>query len=249
MSQARATAPVARSVFWLMLSLIAWELFQGFRSDAAPPQGSWAMAPVDLVFMALLPALSAFAFTRLFLVVGQTARGTLNIYSAISSPVAWMFWIGLAAGMTGHGVRITGHTVRRALPEIFTQGEFAAKVTFLDETYGYWLLGAGFFLVTLAILRVGQGAGQRITGPERVLFMLGSLATYGVVFIYLGVGAGMVIQAIAASVVLCAVSFWNLPPSEVTQDPIGAFVIPGTLLAGVALVIWTVLVGGQPTWP
>lgn len=249
MSQARATAPVARSVFWLMLSLIAWELFQALRAGTPPPEGSWPMSPVDLVFLALFPALSALAFTRLFLVVGQTARGTLNVYSAISSPVAWMFWIGLAAGMTGHGVHIAGHAVRRAMPEIFAQGEFAAKIAFLDETYGYWLLGAGFFLVTLAVLRVGQGAGQRISGPERLLFMLGSLATYGVVLIYLGVGGGMVIPAIAASVVLCAVSFWNLPPSEVTRDPIGAFVIPGTFLAGIALVLWTVLVGGQPTWP
>lgn len=249
MSQARATAPVARSVFWLMMSLIAWELFQGLRIGTAPPVGSWAIAPFDVVFLVVLPALGAFAFTRLFLVVGQTARGTLNIYSAISSPVAWMFWIGLAAGMAGHGVHVAGRAVHRAMPEIFAQGEFAAKIAFLDTELGYWLLGAGFFLVSLSVLLVGQGAGQRLSGPERLVFVVGSMATYGVVLIYMGVGGGMVIPAIASSVVLCAVSFWNLPPLEVTRDPIGAFVVPGTFLAGVTLIIWTVVVGGQPVWP
>lgn len=233
----------------MMISLIAWELFQGLRASATPPKGSWAIAPVDLIFLVLLPALSAFACTRVFLVVSQTTRGTLNVYSAISSPVAWMFWIGLAAGMTGHGIHLAGHAIQRAMPVIFEQGEFAAKISFLNSEVGYWLLGAGFFLVTLALILVGQGAGQRISGPERLLFLLGSLATYGVVLVYMGVGEGMVIPSIAASVVLCAVSFWNLPPSEVMRDPIGAFIIPGALLAGATLIIWTVVVGGQPTWP
>jgi hypothetical protein len=86
-----------------MISLIAWELYQGLRASAAVPTGQWAIAPVDLVFVVLLPALAAFAFTRLFLVISQTARGMLNVYSAISSPVAWTFWIGIGLGMIGHG--------------------------------------------------------------------------------------------------------------------------------------------------
>ena len=249
MSQVRATAPVARNVFWLMISLVAWELFQGLRAGAATPAGSWALTPFDLVFLVLLPALSAFALTRLFLVVTQSTRGSLNVYSVISSPLAWTFWLGLGIGLIGHGIHIAGHAVQRAMPDIFAQGEFAAKIAFLDVRLGYLLLGLGFFLATLVILVLGQGAGQRISGAERLLFVLGSLATYGFVIVYLGVGGRQIIPAIGASVVLSAVSFWTLPPSEVTRDPIGALVVPGTFLAGVTLIVWTLIVGGQPTWP
>jgi hypothetical protein len=249
-SQVKATAPVARSVFWLMMSLLAWELFQGLKAAGAKvPAGSWAVAPLDLVFLVLLPAVSAFAFTRLFLVVGQTARGTLNVYSTISSPFAWLFWVGLGIGMIGHGIHIAGHAIFRSMPEIFAQGEFAAKIAFLDTKAGYLLLGTGFFLASMAILLLGQGAGQRISGPERLLFILGSLATYGFVILYMGVSGGQIILAIVASAALSAVSLWTLPPSEVTRDPIGAFIVPGSLLAGLTLIIWTVIVGGQPTWP
>jgi hypothetical protein len=248
-SQARTTAPVARSAFWFMMSLLAWELFQGLRAGAPVPAGSWALAPVDLVFLVILPALSAFAFTRLFLVVTQAARGSLNVYSVISSPSAWTFWLGLGVGMIGHGIHIASHAVQRATPEIFAEGELAAKIAFLDVRLGYLLLGLGFFLASLAILLVGQGSGQRMSGGERLLFVLGSLATYGLVIVYLGVGGGQMIPAIGASVVLSAVAFWTIPPSEVTRDPIGALIVPGTFLAGVTLIVWTIIVGGQPTWP
>lgn len=248
-SQARATAPVARSVFWVMISLVAWELFQALRAGAHIPTGRWAVSPVDLVFLVLLPALAVFAFTRLFLVMSQTARGTLNVYSAFSSPLAWIFWLGLSFGMIGHGIHLAAHLIARSLPEIFNQGEFAAKISFLDSQAGYLLLGFGFFLASLSLLLLGQGSGQRISGFERLLFVLGSFATYGVVFIYLGVGGGQVIAAIAASAALSAVSLWSLPPSEVTSDPIGAFIVPGSFLAGLALIVWTIIVGGQPTWP
>jgi hypothetical protein len=248
-SQVNTSTPVARSVFWLMISLIAWELFQGLRAGAAVPGGSWALTPFDLVFLVVLPALNAFAFTRLFLVVTQSARGTLNVYSVISSPLAWTFWLGLGIGLIGHGMHLVGHTLQRAMPEVFAQGEFATKITFLDVRLGYLLLGLGFFLASLAILLVGQGVGQRIAGAERFLFVLGSLATYGFVIVYLGVGGRQIIPAIGASIVLSAVSFWTLPPSEITRDPIGALIVPGTFLAGVTLIIWTLVVGGQPTWP
>ena len=135
------------------------------------------------------------------------------------------------------------------MPDVLAQGEFAAKIHFLDVRVGYLLLGFGFFLATMAIIFLGQGAGQRLSGGERLLFGLGSLATYGVVIVYLGVGGGQIIAAIAASVVIVAVSLWILPPSEVTHDPIGAFIIPGALAAGLTLIVWTVIVGGQPTWP
>ncbi len=245
----RGSAPIARSVFWLMISLLAWELYQGLRSGTAAPAGSWAISPVDLVFLVLLPALSAFAFTRLFLVVSQTARGTLNVYSTISSPYAWAFWVGLGTGMIGHGIHVTAHAIQRAMPDIFVQGEFAAKIALLDTRAGYLLLGIGFFLVSLSLLLIGQGAGPRLSGPERLLFVLGSLATYGLVIVYLGVGGGQIIAAITGSVILSAISLWSFPPSEITHDPIGAFMLPGTFLAALTLIIWTVVVGGQPTWP
>lgn len=247
-AQIRATAPVARSVFWVMISLLAWEIFQGVRA-AAVPSGSWSHTPFDLVFLVLLPALCAFAFTRLFLALTQSNRGTLNVYSVISSPYAWMFWVGLAIGLSGYGIHTAAHSLYRAMPEVLARGEFAAKIEFLDVRVGYLLLGFGFFLATMAIILIGQGAGQRLSGGARVLFGLGSLATYGFVIVYLGVAGGQIIGAIAASIVIVAVSLWILPPSEVTHDPIGAFITPGTLAAGLTLVVWTVVVGGQPTWP
>jgi hypothetical protein len=236
-------------VFWLMLSLLAWEVFQGLRAHAAVPRGSWSHTPLDLVFLILLPALSAFAFTRLFLVVTQSRRGTLNIYSVISSPYAWMFWVGLAVGLCGYGIHMASHSLYRAMPAILARGEFAAKIEFLDVQVGYLLLGFGFFLATMALILVGQGVGPRLSGGERLLFFLGSLATYGFVIVYMGVGGRQIIAAIAASVAIVAVSLWMLPPSEVTHDPIGAFVTPGALAAGLTLIVWTVVVGGQPTWP
>jgi hypothetical protein len=248
-AQIRATAPVARSVFWVMISLLAWELFQGLRAGAAVPSGSWSHSPFDLVFLVLLPALNAFAFTRLFLVLTQSNRGTLNIYSVISSPYAWMFWVGLAIGLTGYGIHTAAHALNRAMPEVLARGEFAAKIDFLDSQLGYLVFGFGFFLATLALILIGQGTGQRLSGGERLLFGLGSLATYGVVIVYMGVGGGQIIAAIAASIVIVAASLWILPPSEVTHDPIGAFVTPGALVAGLVLIIWTIVVGGQPTWP
>ncbi len=249
MGQTRTRAPVARSVFWVMLSVVAWELFQFIRSGTPAPEGSWALPLVDLLFLVLLPALAAFALTRLFLVLNQSTRGTLNIYSIISSPLAWLFWIGLGIGMVGHGLHVAGHALRRAMPEMFAQGEFATKIAFLDTSAGYLLMGIGFFLATLVILLIGQGSGQRITGPERLLFVLGSLATYGLVTIYLGIEGRQIVFAIVVSAVLSAVGFWTLHPSEITRDPVGAFVVPGTFLAGVTLIVWTVIVGGRPTWP
>lgn len=236
-------------MFWLMISLVAWEVFQGVRANAAVPSGSWSRTPFDMVFLVLLPALCAFAFTRLFLVLTQSNRGTLNVYSVISSPYAWMFWVGLALGLVGYGMHMTAHALYRAMPAVLARGEFAAKIQFLDGRLGYLLLGFGFFLATMAIILVGQGAGQRLSGGERLLFGLGSLVTYGFVIVYLGVGGGQIIAAIAASVAIVTASLWILPPSEVTHDPIGAFITPGALAAGVTLIVWTVVVGGQPSWP
>jgi len=75
------------------------------------------------------------------------------------------------------------------------------------------------------------------------------LATYGAVIVYMGVGGGQIIAAIVGSIAIVAAGLWLLPLSDLTQDPIGAFVWPGTLLGLLTLIVWTVVVGGQPTWP
>lgn len=233
-----------------MITLIAWEVFQGVRADTGVPAGSWSHTWYDLVFIVLLPALAAFAFTRLFLVLTQSNRGTLNVYSVISSPYAWMFWVGLAIGLSGYGIHTAAHSLSRAMPEILARGEFAGKIQFLDVQLGYGLLGFGFLLATLAIIFLGQGRAQRLSGAESLLFIIGSLATYGAVLVYMGVGGGQIFGAIGASFVICLVSFLILPSvSEIALDPIAAFITPGAAAAFLTLVIWTVVVGGQPTWP
>ena len=235
-------------IFWVMVSLVAWELFQGLRVGAAIPTGAWPLSAVDVVFLVLLPALCAVAFIRLFLVLTQTARGTLNVYAALSSPWAWVFWLGLCVAMIGHGVHLAGNAVWRQLPEAFSQGDFASKIAFLDTRLGYVLLALGFFLVSLATLFIGHGGSQRLSGMLRVVFALGSLATYGALVILMGVGARQYIPAIAASAVLTTVGVLLVPPSEITRDPITAFIVPGAFLAGLALLVWTLVVGGQPAF-
>ena len=243
-----ATAPTTRMVFWVMVAMVAWEVFQGLRVGAAVPTGPWPLSAVDVVFLVLIPALCAFAFIRLFLVLTQSVRGTLNVYAALSSPWAWLFWLGLCVAMIGHGVHLAGNAIWRQLPEAFAQGEFAIKIAFLDAKFGWALLGLGFFLVSIATLFLGHGATQRLSGPEGAVFVLGSLATYGALCILMGVGAHQYIPAIAASAVLTVVGLLLVPPSEIARDPITAFIVPGSFLAGLALLIWTLIVGGQPTF-
>lgn len=247
-SRVGVTAPVTRMVFWVMVSLVAWVVFQGLRIGAAIPTGSWPLSAVDVVFLVLLPTLCALAFIRLFLVLTQTARGTLNIYAALSSPWAWVFWLGLAVAMIGHGLHLAGNAIWRQLPEAFSQGDFATKIAFLDTKLGYALLGLGFFLVSLAMLFVGHGSAQRLSLVERVVFVLGSLATYGALAILLGVGARQYIPAIAGCAILTVVAVLLVHPSEITRDPITVFIVPGAFLAGLTLLVWTLIVGGQPAF-
>ena len=158
-AQIRATAPVARSVFWVMIIVDGLGDLPGRacrRRGSAPAPGR--TPPTTWSSLILLPALSAFAFTRLFLVLTQSNRGTLNVYSVISSPYAWMFWVGLAIGLCGYGIHTAAHSLYRAMPGILARGEFAAKIQFLDVRLGYVLLGFGFFLATIAIIFLGQGS-------------------------------------------------------------------------------------------
>lgn len=242
-----ATAPVTRMVFWVMVSIAAWELYQGLRIGAAVPTGSWPLSGVDVVFLVVIPALCIFAFVRLFLVLTQSARGTLNVYAALSSPWAWVFWMGVCFTMIGHGVHVAGNALWRQLPEAFAQGEFANKVLFLDVDFGYTLLGLGLFFMSLAALFIGYGGYQRLSGPERVLFVVGSLATYGILGIFMGVVAHHYIPTIAGGALLTFLGLMLVPPSEITRDPITALMIPGASMSSLVLLIWTLIVGGQPT--
>jgi hypothetical protein len=246
-----ATAPVTRSVFWVMVSMVAWELFQGLRIGATVPTGSWPLSAVDLVFLVLIPALCAFAFIRLFLVLTQTARGTLNVYAALSSPWAWVFWLGICSAMIGHGVHVAGNAAWRQLNANYPGllgGPLASALSFLDKDFGYGLLGCGILLLSVATLFLGHDASQRLYGIERVIFVVGSLATYGVLGILLGVGAHQYIPTIAATAILTVIGVLLVPPSEIINDPVTAFIVPGSLVSGLVVLIWTLAIGGQPTF-
>ena len=241
------TAPITRMVFWVMVSLAAWELFQGLRIGAAVPTGSWPLSPVDAIFLVVIPALSAFAFIRLFLVLTQSARGTLNVYASLSSPWAWVFWLGICISMVGHGIHLAGNAIWRQVDEGIIQGDFASKISLLDNEFGFAILGLGLFLITVATLFIGHGATQRLYGLERILFILGSLATFGVIWVYIGVAAGLYIAAIGVTAALTVIGLLLVPPADVLDDPITALIVPGSVAACLILLIWTLVAGGQPT--
>lgn len=247
-SRVGVSAPITRPIFWVMISMVAWELFQGLRIGAAVPTGSWPLSAVDAIFLLLIPTLCAFAFIRLFLVLTQSARGTMNVYAALASPWAWVFWIGISLAMLGQGVHLSGYAIRRQLDPGIVMGTFAAQIKFMDISFGYAVLGLGFFLVTAAMLFLGHGAAQRLAGGERFLFILGSLATFGVLGVIIGVGAHQYIATIGATAALTVAGFLMVPPPEITYDPIAAFIVPGSAVSCLIVLIWTLVVGGQPTF-
>jgi hypothetical protein len=63
------------------------------------------------------------------------------------------------------------------------------------------------------------------------------------------VAGEQIVPAILGSGLLVGLSVWVLPPSEATHDPIWLLILPGTGLAGIILLAWGLLVGGQPAWP
>lgn len=242
------SAPITRPIFWVMISMICWELFQGLRLGSAVPTGSWPLSAVDAILLLLLPALCAFAFVRLFLVLTQTARGTLNVYGALSSPWAWVFWLGISVAMLGQGAHLSGYAIWRQVDPGIIRGEFASQIHFMNVGFGYAILGLGIFLVTIATLFLGHGTSHRLIGVERFLMLAGSLATYGVLGVVIGVGAGQYIATIAVTATLTVVGLLLVPPSEITYDPIAAFIVPGSAISCLIVLIWTLVVGGQPTF-
>ena len=242
------SAPITRPIFWVMISMICWELYQGLRIGSAVPTGSWPRSAVDAIFLLLLPALCAFAFIRLFLVLTQTARGTLNVYASLSSPWAWVFWLGICVAMLGQGAHLSGYAIWRQVDPGIIRGEFASQIYFMNVGFGYAVLGLGIFLVTIATLFLGHGASQRLMGLERFIILAGSLATYGVLGVVIGVGAGQYIATIAATATITVAGFLLVPPSEITYDPIAAFIVPGSAVSCLIVLIWTLVVGGQPSF-
>lgn len=228
--------------------MVAWELFQGLRIGAAVPTGSWPLSALDAIFLLGLPALCAFAFIRLFLVLTQTARGTLNVYAALSSPWAWVFWLGICIAMLGQGAHLAGYAIWRQVDPDIIRGTFASQIQFMNIGFGYAVLGLGIFLVTVAILYLGHGAAQRLMGLERFFFIFGSLATFGVLGVVIGVGAGQYIATIAVTATLTVSGFLLMPPAEITYDPIAAFIVPGSAVSCLIVLIWTLVVGGQPSF-
>lgn len=249
MSAGRAAAPVLSSIRWLLLSIIGWEVIQLLRDTGPDYPSSWPIGVFDILLLSIVPGLTAFAFIRLYLAVVQSGFGSLNTYTLTSSPWSWLFWIGLAVALVGQGTHITADTINDLVPEVVRRGEFGSTVEFLDESLGHWLLGAGFFTVTLVILALGQGAAYRARGGERWLLALGSVVTYGGAVLMIGVEGGQLVPAILGSGVLVGMALWALPPSEITRDPVSLLVVPGTAAAGLALLAWGLVVGGQPGWP
>ena len=240
--------PITRPVLWVMVSMVAWELYQGLRLGAAVPSGSWPLSAVDAIFLVLLPALCALAFIRLFLALTQSARGTMNVYTALSNPWAWVFWVGICISMLGQGAHLAGSAIWGQIDPDIIRGDFASQIRFMDISFGYAVLGMGVFLVSAATLFLGRGAAQSLSGPERLMFLIGSLATYGVLGVVIGVGASQYIATIATTATLTVAGFLLVPPQEIIYDPITAFIVPGSAASCLIVLIWTLVVGGQPTF-
>lgn len=245
----RAAAPVLGSVRWVLATIIAWEAVQALHSMGSPTTGSWPVNPFDLLLLTVMPGLTAFAFVRLFLAVVQSGFGSLNTYTLTSNPWAWAFWFGLAVAMVGQGAHWTANTLNLALPEVVRHGAYGAQAEFLDGELGHWLLGGGFFLMTVVVMVLGQGATHRIVGGERGLLAIGSLLTFGFAVVFIGIEGQQIVPAILGSGILAGLALRALPPSEMSRDPVSLLIMPGVSLAGVILLTWGLIVGGQPAWP
>ncbi len=245
----RAAAPVLGSVRWVVTTIIAWEVVQVLQTTRPTTTGSLPVSLFDLLLLTVMPGLAAFAFVRLFLAVVQSGFGSLNTYTLTSSPWAWVFWIGLAVAMVGQGEHWAANTLNMALPEVVLHGAYGAQAEFLDEELGHRLLGGGFFLMTLVVMVLGQGATYRIVGGERGLLAIGSLLTFGFAVVFIGTEGQLLVPAILGSGILVGLAARALSPAEMGRDPVSLLIVPGVSLAGIVLLAWGLIVGGQPTWP
>ncbi len=245
----RGSAPVAGSVRWLVVAMMAWIVMRLLRNVGPTTLGSWPLTLFELLVLVLMPALAGFALVRLFLAVIQSASGSLNTYTLTASPWAVIFWFSFAMAMVGYGAHVTSAILMDQLPDVIRNGEFAAVLEFFDTTLSLLLVGVGFFGTTAVILVAGRGAAPPVFGPERLLLALGSIITYGYAVVYVATQGPMYIPAILASAVLGGFGVWIMGPYEATQDPVGLLIIPGNLAAALTLIAWGLIVGGRPVWP
>ncbi len=249
MKSGRAAAPVMGGIRWMVLAILSWEVVQWVRELAPASTGSWPINPVEIALLTIVPAFVAFAFVRLFLACLQAGYGSLNTYTLTASPWAWAFWLGLAVAMVGHGTHLTANALNESLPEVVRHGEYATQVEFLDEQLGHWLLGGGFLMVTAVVTAMGQGAAQRVYGGERWVLAAASVVTFGFTVVFIGVEGQQLVPAILGCGLLVGLALRALPPREMSYDPVSLAIMPGVTLAGLVLLAWGLLVGGQPSWP
>jgi hypothetical protein len=249
MSTARSIAPVLRNVWWLLAAIIAWEVVQALARYGPSQTGSYPISPFELLLLFVMPSLAALAFVRLFLACVQSSYGSLNTYTLTASPFAWVFWIGLAIAMVGQGEHVAAAALQSALPSVIAHGDYAAKIAFFERDLGHWLMGTGFLAMTAVILILGPGSPQRVYGADRLFLGIGSIVTFGFAIVFFAVEGRQLVPAIIGSGIVTAIGLWVVPSGERSLDPVGLLVLPGTALAGLVLLVWGLLVGGQPSWP
>lgn len=245
----RVHSPVLNSVRWLLAALLLWALVSRLRVGGANHVGSLPLGVFDLLELTLAPALASFAMIRLFLGVAQSGSGSLNTYTAASSPWSWVFWLFLGVALVGQGSHATAAILEAQVPEVIRNGDFADVVTFFSRTLSFWLLGVGFFGVSVVLLALGRGAAPQVFGSEALLLGLGSLLTYGYAVIYIGAYAGLFLPAVLGGAALAIVGLWSLGPYEITRDAVGLLIVPGSAVAVAVLVVWGIVAGDKPTWP
>lgn len=245
----RVNSPVLYSVRWLLAALLFWVLVSRLRAGGGGGVGSWPVGVFDLLSLTLVPALTAFAMIRLFLGVAQSGSGSLNTYTATSSPWSWVFWLFLGIALVGQGSHATATVLEAQLPEVIRNGDFARVVVFFSRTLSFWLLGLGFFGVSAVLLALGRSATQQVFGAEALVLGIGSLLTYGYAVVYIGAYAGLFLPAVAGGAALAVLGLWSLGPYELTRDPVGLLVVPGCATAAAVLLIWSIVLGERPSWP
>ncbi len=240
---------MVNSVRWLLAALLFWALVSRLRAGGGSTLGSWPVGVFDLLALTLAPALTFFAMVRLFLGVAQSGSGSLNTYTATSSPWSWVFWLFLGVALVGQGSHATAAVLEAQVPEVIRNGDFARVITFFSRTLSFWLLGVGLFGVSVVLLGLGRTAAPQVFGAEALLLALGSLLTYGLAIVYLGTYADLFLPAVLGAAALAILGLWSFGPYELTRDPVGLLIVPGSATAAVVLLIWSIILGGKPTWP
>jgi len=249
MNGGRSIAPVKGSVRWLLVALLLWEGLELLRNTGPASFSGRPIGLFELLLVTLAPVLIALGFVRLFIAVIGAGYGSLNTYTLTSSPWAWVFWAALALTLAGHGEHAGAHLLNQAVPEVVRHGDFGVTARFFDETLGHWLLSVGMFAMSSVILVLGQGAARRVVAGEQMLLIVGSVVTYGGGILYIGVEGQMLTPAIVAAVGLAAVGLRHLSMWDVDHDPVSLLMLPGAAAGALVLVVWGLVVGGQPTWP